>query len=172
MQFHRGRLRAGAAVAVTGAVLLVPVLQVDAAHASGRSGPSASSHKSSSHRSHSPASMKRAFRAQWASRNYEPQAGGLADVVAHIENGGERGDVILFRGNSTTPWKLRAYKPWGQSHKVQFQNPDNGKLYLVGDAEGDFGSVRGLVLMGLRHSDWAPLGSLTDVHFRPDSRKP
>jgi hypothetical protein len=158
-------------VAVTGAVLLVPVLQVDAAHASGNGGSSASG-KRTSGRSHSPASMKRAFRAQWASRNYEPQDGGLADVVAHIENGGEDGDVILFRGNSTTPWKLLAYKPWGQSHKAQFQNPDNGDLYVIRDAGGDYGSVQGLVLAGLRHNDMAPLSSLTDVHFRPDSRKP
>jgi hypothetical protein len=167
VQFHRGRLRAAAAAAVTGAVLLVPVLQVDAAHASGRGGASASSHKSSSHRSHSPASMKRAFRAQWASRNYEPQDGGLADVVAHIENGGEKGEVIFFRGNSTTPWKLRAYEPWGQSHKVQFQNPDNGDLYKVGTSE------RGPVLTTLRTTYVeVPFSELTDVHFRPASRKP
>jgi hypothetical protein len=59
VQFHRGRLRAGVAVAVTGAVLLVPVLQVDAAHASGR-GESSASGKRARDGSHSPAKRVRA----------------------------------------------------------------------------------------------------------------
>jgi hypothetical protein len=59
VQFHRGRLRAGVAVAVTGAVLLVPVLQVDAVHASGR-GESSASGKRARDGSHSPTKRVRA----------------------------------------------------------------------------------------------------------------